>query len=53
MLSAGRISPRGNSTAMVDQAMRLRAEGVQVLDKMSLDLETNGWFPLDAESDEE
>ncbi|CCE78356.1 Piso0_000977 [Millerozyma farinosa CBS 7064] len=51
--SAGRISPRGNSTAMVDQAMRLRAEGVQVSDKMSLDLETNGWFPSDAESDEE
>lgn len=53
MLSAGKISPRGNSTAMVDQAMRLRAEGVHVLDKLSLDLEANGWFPLDIESDRE
>lgn len=53
VLSAGKISPRGNSTAMIDQAMRLRAEGVDVLDKLSLDLDTNGWFPLDAESDQE
>lgn len=53
VLSAGKISPRGNSTAMVDQAMRLRAEGVHVLDKLSLDLEANGWFPLDIESDRE
>lgn len=45
ILSAGKISPRGNSDSESRQARFLRNEGVEVLDTYRIDLEEYGWFP--------
>lgn len=45
ILSAGKISPRGNSDNESRQARFLREEGVEVLNAYRIDLEKYGWFP--------
>lgn len=45
LLSAGKISPRGNSNAEYIQAIRLQEEGVAVLSGHKVDLDEYGWFP--------
>lgn len=45
ILSAGKISPRGNSESVIRQAKILREEGVAVLNSYTVDLDQNGWFP--------
>lgn len=49
VLSAGKISPRGNSGSEIRQAELLRSEDVEVLDGLLIDLETFGWFPDDVD----
>lgn len=45
ILSAGKISPRGNSDNESRQAKLLREEGVVVLEAYHIDLDEYGWFP--------
>lgn len=45
--SAGKISPRDNSSFEVLQAKLLEEEGVFVLNGHFIDLEKFGWFPDD------
>ncbi|CUM53162.1 unnamed protein product [Debaryomyces tyrocola] len=45
ILSAGKISPRGNSDNETRQARFLRDEGVEVLNAYRIDLDEYGWFP--------
>lgn len=45
ILSAGKISPRGNSDSESRQARILRDEGVEVLNTYRIDLDEYGWFP--------
>lgn len=49
VLSAGKISPRGNSSSEFRQAEILRSEKVEVLDALFIDLEEFGWFPDDVD----
>lgn len=49
ILSAGKISPRGNSDSESRQARFLREEGVGVLNSYRIDLEEYGWFPDDVD----
>lgn len=47
VLGSGKISPRGNSNSELEQADLLRAEEVEVLQGLKIDLEIFGWFPDD------
>lgn len=47
--SAGKISPRDNSSSEVRQVRLLEEEGVLVLASHLIDLDRFGWFPDDAD----